>query len=196
VVPVANDFSFTAKPKRITFDHKAIAGVAWTTDSKYLIFSSPRNGRSQLWKVAAEPGSDPVRLGLTDDEVTDVAISRDEKRMVYAYAINDQNIWRASLHDRRVTKPTNFIASTRRDTQAHYSPDGKRIAFESSRSGNEEIWACNADGSDPVQLTYFGNAWAGAPTWSPDGKEIAFAANAAQSTAYVSPGLAKTIRAA
>jgi hypothetical protein len=30
-----------------------------------------------------------------------------------------------------------------------------------------------------VQLTYFGNAWAGSPTWSPDGKEIAFGANAA-----------------
>lgn len=179
VVPVSSDFSFIAKPERITFDHKAIAGVAWTSDSKYLIFSSPRSGSSQLWKVAAEPGSDPVRLGLTEDEVTDVAISRDGKRLMYAYAIDDQNIWRASLRDGRVTRPTNFIASTRRDTQAHYSPDGTRIVFESNRSGNEEIWACNADGSDPVQLTYFGNAWAGSPSWSPDGKQIAFGANAA-----------------
>jgi Tol biopolymer transport system component/DNA-binding winged helix-turn-helix (wHTH) protein len=129
VAPVSDDFLFTAKPQRITFDHKAISGVGWTGDSKYLIFSSPRNGRSQLWKVAAKPGSEPVRLGLTDDEVTDVAISRDGKRLVYAHDLDDQNIWRASLHDRRVTTASNFIASTRRDVQAHYSPDEKRIAF-------------------------------------------------------------------
>jgi dipeptidyl aminopeptidase/acylaminoacyl peptidase len=83
------------------------------------------------------------------------------------------------VHGGRVIGARNFIASTRRDTQAHYSPDGQRIVFESNRSGNEEIWVCNADGSDPVQLTYFGNAWAGAPAWSPDGKEIALGANAA-----------------
>lgn len=120
-----------------------------------------------------------MRLNLTDDEVTDVAISRDGRRLVYAHHIDDQNIWRASLNGQRVNEPSNFIASTRRDLQAHYSPDGKRIAFESDRSGNHEIWICKADGSEPVQLTYFGNAWSGAPVWSPDGENIAFAGNAA-----------------
>jgi Tol biopolymer transport system component len=120
-----------------------------------------------------------VRLGLTDNEVADLAISRDGKHAVYSHQLDDQNIWSASLDGQRVSEPVNLIASTRRDTQARYSPDGKRIAFESDRSGNEEVWLCNADGSDPVQLTYFGNAWAGAPKWSPDGQKIAFAANPA-----------------
>jgi Tol biopolymer transport system component/DNA-binding winged helix-turn-helix (wHTH) protein len=179
VVPVSSDLSFTAKPERITFDRKAIAGLTWAGDSKHLIFSSPRNGRLQLWKVAAEPGSAPIRLGLTDDQVTDLAVSRDGRHLIYAHDIDDQNIWRASLKDGHLGTASNFIVSTRRDMQAHYSPDGKRIAFESNRSGNEEVWLCDADGSDPVQLTYFGNAWAGAPSWSPDGRQIAFAANAA-----------------
>ncbi|MBV9443254.1 MAG: PD40 domain-containing protein [Acidobacteriaceae bacterium] len=179
VAPVSTDLSFTAKPERITFDRKPIAGIAWAGDSKHVIFSSWRTGKLQLWKVAANARSAPIRLGLTDDDVTDIAVSHDGRRLIYARDIDDQNIWRVSLKNGRLSAASNFIASTRRDIQARYSPDGKRIAFESNRSGNEEIWVCNADGSDAVQLTYFANAWAGAPTWSPDGKQIAFAANAA-----------------
>jgi Tol biopolymer transport system component/DNA-binding winged helix-turn-helix (wHTH) protein len=179
IAPLSADLLLRGEPERITFDNKAIAGIAWTGDGKYLVFSSPRNGRTELWKIVPEPGSHPVRLNLTDDEVADIAISRDGKHLVYSHESDDQNIWRASLNHQHVAGPTKFIASTRRDVQARYSPDGNRIAFESNRSGNEEIWICRADASDPVQLTYFGNAWAGAPEWSPDGKNIVFAANAA-----------------
>jgi Tol biopolymer transport system component len=118
-----------------------------------------------------------VRLALTADDATDLAISRDGKRLVYARDLEDSNIWRASLKGEHVTGPANLVASTRKDIQARYSPDGKRIVFESNRSGTEEIWICNADGTNAVQLTYFGNAWSGTPTWSPDGNNIAFAAN-------------------
>lgn len=106
VVPVSGDFSFTGRPERITFDHKAIVGIGWTGDSRYLIFSSARDGRLQLWRIEARPGSRPVRLGLTDDEVTDVAISSDGKRLIYAHDIDDQNIWQATLLNGHIAKPT------------------------------------------------------------------------------------------
>ncbi|MBV8572958.1 MAG: PD40 domain-containing protein, partial [Acidobacteriaceae bacterium] len=84
VVPVSADLSFMAKPQRITFDHKAITGVAWTGDGTSLTFSSLRNGRLQLWRVAAEPRSVPIRLALTDDGVRDIAVSHHGKRLVYS----------------------------------------------------------------------------------------------------------------
>jgi Tol biopolymer transport system component len=52
------------------------------------------------------------------------------------------------------------------------SPDGKRIAFQSNRSGSSDgIWVCDIDGSNCTQVTSPG-ASTGHPRWSPDGKRI------------------------
>jgi Tol biopolymer transport system component len=72
-------------------------------------------------------------------------------------------------------RPARFIASTRTDNAAQYSPDGKRIAFESDRNGpNKGIWASDADGSKAMELFSQAGASCGTPRWSPDGQRIAF----------------------
>jgi len=54
-----------------------------------------------------------------------------------------------------------------------WSPDGKRIAFSSSRTGKNELWVINRDGSGLQQLTQ--NSGAHYSPWSPDGTKIAYA---------------------
>jgi TolB protein len=53
------------------------------------------------------------------------------------------------------------------------SPDGQKVAMILSRGGNPNLWVCNIDGSDLLQLTRTRDEDS-CPTWSPDSREICF----------------------
>ncbi len=55
-----------------------------------------------------------------------------------------------------------------------WSPDGKQIAFASSRDKKSQIYVMNADGSAPKNLSASLNRDDHEPVWSPDGKYILF----------------------
>jgi Tol biopolymer transport system component len=97
-------------------------------------------------------------------------------RLVYSRQQADVNIWRTPGRMGRGPS-ARFITSTRIDADPDFSADGKKVAFGSDRSGNDEIWISGSDGSNPMQLTSFGGAANGSPRWSPDAKHIAFDAN-------------------
>lgn len=61
------------------------------------------------------------------------------------------------------------------DRDPTWSPDGngKKIAFSSSRDGNDEIYVMDADGQNQTRLTN-NTSEDNQPAWSPDGKKIAF----------------------
>ena len=60
------------------------------------------------------------------------------------------------------------------NTSAAVSPDGSRVAMILSKSGDPNVWVCNADGSGLRQLTNT-RADDSCPCWSPDGQWICFA---------------------
>ncbi len=76
--------------------------------------------------------------------------------------------------DYTVTRITNII-----NAYPDPSPDGSRIVFQSDRTGTDQIYLMNTDGSDVQQLTEF-EFGAETPVWSPDGKKIAYAAYTAE----------------
>ena len=56
-----------------------------------------------------------------------------------------------------------------------WSPDGRSIAFSSTRAGVTQIYVMNADGAGAARRVSNATADASEPTWSPDGRRIAFA---------------------
>src|SRR5436190_103875 len=85
---------------------------------------------------------------------------------------NAFDIYTMDANGANVKRLTN---NTALDTEPAFSPDGTKIAFSSTRDGgDEDLWVMNADGTNPVQLTSFGNDDETEPAWSHDGTKIAF----------------------
>ena len=173
--------------RRLTTDDRRINSLAWTADGHEIVFSSNRGGPFSLWRVTVSGGT-PEWVAAIGQNAYSPAISRQGNRLAYNVSFLDSNIWRLDRSGAagRQHPPTKLISSTRQDHSPQFSPDGKRIVFVSDRSGNEEIWVSESDGSQPVQLTFFDGPVNGTPRWSPDGQQIVFDARpAGNSDIYV-----------
>lgn len=174
-LPVRPDGRPGGGPRRVTYDERNINGFDWDADGRRIIYSSGMPGAMNLWIIPAFGGTSE-RLSVAGENASAVSVARSGVRLVYERYLVDTNIWRVpgpnSLVKRRA--PERFIASTRTDEEPQFSPNGGRIVFVSARSGNDEIWVCDREGRNPVQLTSFAGPSAGSPRWSPDGRWIAF----------------------
>ena len=168
VVPVTG-----GQPERVTDLGTLVGGLAWTSDGREIIFSAGSTGGA-LYRIPASGGK-PRQVAAAGVAHGKPALAPQARRLAYARVVSDSNIWRIDLASAGVRKPMRpLIASTRHDVSGRFSPDGKRIVFASARSGTMEIWVCDADGSNPLQLTSFNGPLTGTPRWSPDARSIVF----------------------
>jgi Tol biopolymer transport system component/predicted Ser/Thr protein kinase len=174
------DLSPVSEPRQITFQGRSTDNPVWTPDGGDIIYLSSSDTSKELWRISSSDPSTPRRLDFAGGQVAGVAISRHGNRLVYRQILLDDNIWRFELHGPggKAGKPAKLISSTWNDEVADYSPDGSQIVFISGRTGQDEVWICRSDGSNPVQLTSVQALVAGCPRWSPDGKRIGFDSNA------------------
>src|SRR5579883_2322435 len=166
--------------RQITFDRARIEGMAWVNDGE-LVYSSARGGASPtLWRV--RPGQGPVRLMKGLEDAAQPAVSRDGSNLVFSHRVENINVWRRALGDTDSGSPgVPWLVSRALTSSPQFSPDGRRVAFRSTRSGHSEIWVADSDGRGARRLTWFDGPLTGAPRWSPDGRWIAFDSRASGS---------------
>jgi len=161
--------------------HPEDAAPAWSSDKKQLVFASNKHG-DRKWRIyVISPGE--VRgegvewiFGQTPAWSPVSAADGTGAGPVAYHGCNERGdecgVW--------VMKAGGFsparLTSDPSDTAPAWSPDGKRVAFISARSGNWELYLIDAAGGKETQLTD-NRAVDVAPAWSPDGKQLAFLSN-------------------
>jgi serine/threonine protein kinase/dipeptidyl aminopeptidase/acylaminoacyl peptidase len=164
-------------PEKLRSAGDESVGLAWTPDGSEIVYSHGIWNSSSLWRMPPSASANPRRLPFGSENGCFPAVSQHGNRLAYVVSKYDGNIWRVDLGKAGLNpRPAaQLIPSTRTEACPAYSPDGSKIAFFSDRSGAHELWVCNSDGLNPVQLTSCGGVDNG-PKWSPDGRTIVFTA--------------------
>ncbi len=158
-------------PERITFQNRAIGAFAFTPDAGLLISAKLDASVRTLWWIGPHGGR-MTRLTPSVFDATSPAESRDGKHLAFSKVLYDVNVWKVNADGRG--EATLLIDSRLPDIGAQYSPDGRHIVFQSTRSGTDDLWVCDANGANAVRLLEGGGSAIGNPKWSPDGRQIAF----------------------
>lgn len=147
----------------------------WSSDGHSIIFSSNRTGHTALWRVSLDAPDSAAQINEAGSPAWDPAISRRGYRLAYERLLRSLSIWQMDLSDSADKRPYLVVSSTSDTDQGpgpQFSPDSKRLAYMSDRTGTMEIWISNRDGSNGFQLSAVGGA--GTPRWSPDSQSVAF----------------------
>ena len=165
----------SGQPTQLT-NGRSVLTFDWTGDSRSIIHDSVYV-EPGLWRIAVAGGA--PELVLPNIRAGRPSVARRGVGMVYQNSLIAGDIWELptpSSPNRQPSGDATFrvIESTSRDFDMRFSPDGTRIAFVSLRSGKSELWVSNRDGSQQTQLTNFDGWRVGSPSWSADGKRIAF----------------------
>ncbi len=133
---------------------------------------------SLIWAAEKEPLSFETFMQLK--RISDPQISPDGTQVAFVVTEIDvsknhsnSDIWILPMAGGEAVRLT---SSPGTDSQPRWSPDGKTLAFISSRSGSAQIWLLNPQGGDARQLTQVVSGASGV-VWAPDGRYLAFASS-------------------
>jgi Tol biopolymer transport system component/DNA-binding winged helix-turn-helix (wHTH) protein len=167
-------------PRQLTMSAGVDLFPALSPDGQRLAYSSDRSG---AWEIYVRPTAGGTDVALTSDGNQNMqpAWSPDGAQIAF-HSIRRGGIWIATLDGSALRQISDFGA------RPAWSPDGRRLAFQTDAAADigpaarpanlpSTIWIVEAAGGQPRPLTQRGvpTGGHGSPTWSPDGRHIAFA---------------------
>jgi Tol biopolymer transport system component/DNA-binding winged helix-turn-helix (wHTH) protein len=155
----------------------------WSPDGKYFIFRSLRDRVESVWLIKEKTSwfergrNAPLQLYTSPDRLNEPRFSADGKKIILVHYQDHRELVRFDSK-RKVFVPYLGGIPAR---HLSFSRDGQWVAYKNQLDGT--LWRSRIDRSEALQLT-FPPLDTYHPTWSPDGKRIAFEGN---SRLYIVP---------
>ena len=164
-----------SNPRNLTNHSADDRSPSWSLNGRHIAFTSYRDGNAEIYMMGRD-GSNPRRL--TTDGGWSPSWSPDGRHIAFDFFRGGN--YEIYVMGRDGSNPRRLTNHSGRDESPSWSPDGRHIAFRSYRDGNSngpiataEIYVMGSDGSNPRRLTNH-SADDFSPSWSPDGRHIAF----------------------
>ncbi len=151
----------------------------WLPSGRQLLFVSNRDGGRDVYRIglasSGQPEGQPERL-TTGLNAATISLTPDGRRLAYSAFTQTSNVWALPIPKGAAvsaTRATPVTTGNQIIESFDVSSDGQWLAFDSDRTGNQDIFRMPLAGGEPEQLTNNpGDDFQ--PTFSPDGREIAF----------------------
>ena len=165
--------------RQLTDSRTTNTSPVWMPDSRSLLFLSNRGGSRDVFHVrlsdTAEALAEPRRI-TTGLNALSIHLSRDGRQLAYSLFLSKANLWSLALPESGPVSPAEakpVTTGAQSIEGVSITRDGKWIAFDSNRSGNQDIYRIPREGGQPEQLTTDPSDDF-LPAWSRDGHSIAF----------------------
>ena len=156
---------------------------AWSPDGKLIAFASNRHGEEDIYVMRADgTGLRQLTKNAVWIEDQQPRFSPDGRFIVFSsnrVAFSNPELYRMRVSDggglvRLTHWGSGGDLSPGDDLMGDYSPDGRRIAFVSDRSGGYAVWTMNVNGTGLRRLVGHRGKNVAFPRWSPDGTTILY----------------------
>ncbi|HTO87759.1 MAG TPA: protein kinase [Thermoanaerobaculia bacterium] len=175
-VPIDEQTGRTLGPPELELLPATYVGhFSFARDGRHLAYRT-QEATGNLFRVAFDPGAEklaslPARVLQTSMVILNLDVSPDAQWIAFRPGFGQEDIFLGRSDGSGLRHMTDDVF---RDRGPKFSPDGKRLAFYSNRSGRYDIWSINLDGSGLTPITKGAAHTPWFPNWSPDGSRIAF----------------------
>ncbi len=142
----------------------------WTADGNKIIFASRRGGTDQIFWIEADGSGEAEGLASGDYDWHPDAVSLDGSLLAFHEHAPETDVDIRILPLEGEHEPRAFLQTEFREYPTSFSPDGRWLAYGSTQSGQNEVYATPYPGPGArIQISTNGGSGA---IWSRDGREI------------------------